>query len=138
MITGINLLIKQASISNYISGDEIKIKLPIGSIVKTIQIDTSNSELSKFFNITIIHKKETLTVCKLENYMQMDMMLFGKKDILMDEIIVKFTPHINSVYYGKGVLIFDDEIVIRILGGNEEEEEGENEYSRFFFDLGGF
>jgi|TARA_E500000331_G_scaffold9786_1_gene9126 hypothetical protein len=138
MITGINLLIKQASISNYISGDEIKIKLPIGSIVKTIQIDTSNSELSKFFNITIIHKKETLTVCKLENYMQMDMMLFGKKDILMDEIIVKFTPHINSVYYGKGVLIFDDEIVIRILGGNEEEEEGGNEYSRFFFDLGGF
>jgi hypothetical protein len=132
------LLIKQVSINNYISDEEIKVKLPIGSLVKTIQIDTSNSELAKFFNITIIHKKETLTVCKLENYMQMDMMLFGKKDILMDEIIIKLNPHINSVYFGRGVLVFDDEIVIRVLGGNEEEEEGESEYNRFFFDLGGF
>ena len=132
------MLIKQVSINNYVSEEEIKIRLPLGSIVKTIQIDTSNSELAKFFNIAVIHKKETLTVCKLENYMQMDMMLFGQKDILMDEIIVKLTPHINSAYFGKGVLVFDDEIIIRILGGNEEEEEGENEYNRFFFDLGGF
>lgn len=132
------MLIKQVSINNYVSEEEIKIRLPVGSIVKTIQIDTSNSELAKFFNIAVIHKKETLTICKLENYMQMDMMLFGQKDILMDEIIVKLTPHINSAYFGKGVLVFDDEIIIRVLGGNEEEEEGESEYNRFFFDLGGF
>ena len=53
------MLIKQVSINNYISNDEIKIKLPQGSIIKTIQIDTSKSELAKYFNITIIHKKET-------------------------------------------------------------------------------
>jgi len=132
------LLIKQVSINNYISGDEIKIKLPQGSIIKTIQIDTSKSELAKYFNITIIHKKETLTVCKLENYMQMDMMLMGQQDVLMDEIVIKLSPHLNTPYYGKSMLVFDDEIIIRVLGGNEEEEEGENEYNRFFFDLGGF
>jgi hypothetical protein len=132
------LLIKQVSINNYISNDEIKIKLPQGSIIKTIQIDTSNSELAKYFNITIINKKETLTVCKLENYMQMDMMLVGSQNLLMDEIVIKLSPHLNTPYYGKGMLIFDDEIIIRILGGNEEEEEGESEYNRFSFDLGGF
>lgn len=132
------MLIKQVSINNYISNDKIKIKLPQGSIIKTIQIDTSNSELAKYFNITIIHKKETLTVCKLENYMQMDMMLVGQQNVLMDEIVIKLSPHLNTPYYGKGMLVFDDEIIIRVLGGNEEEEEGESEYNQFFFDLGGF
>mgnify|MGYP001440431929 CR=1 FL=1 len=132
---GNSLLLKEVSISDYISDDEIEIEIPVGSNIDTIQIDTTNSRWAKYFNISISNEEQTLTVCKLENQVQMDMMLFGAKSIMMEKIKVSFKPNVNSQYYDKAMIVYGDEIIIRIIGSNEEEE---GEDRPFYFFMGDF
>tara|TARA_Y100000310_G_scaffold322855_1_gene382435 strand:+ start:509 stop:901 length:393 start_codon:yes stop_codon:yes gene_type:complete len=126
------MLVKEFTINNYISNDEIIINLPKGIIIHFLQIDTTTSIWAKYFDLQILQGGILLTTCKLDNPLLTDMLIFNMKNSTIKKLTLIFKPHYSSKAYQKATLVVGDEIIIKIIGQNEEEEEG-GDYSSFFW-----
>ena len=126
------MLVKEFTINNYISNDEIIIKLPKGTIIHFLQIDITNSIWAKYFELQILQGKVLLTTCKLDNPLLNDMLIFNPKAPYIENLTFIFKPHNSSEAYKKATLVVGDEINIKIMSRNDEEENG-GDYSSFFW-----
>ena len=125
------MLVKEFTINNYISNDEIIVKLPKGTIIHFLQIDTTTSIWAKHFDLRILQNGALLTTCKLDNPLLTDMLIFNTNAPPIENLTFIFKPHYSSKAYKKATLVVGDEINIKIIGQNDEEENG-GEYSSYF------
>ena len=126
------MLVKEFTINNYISDDEIIVNLPKGTTVHFLQIDTATSVWAKHFDLQILQGGVLLTTCKLDNPLLTDMLIFNMKNTTIENLTFIFKPHYSSKAYKSATLVVGDEIIIKIIGHNEEEENG-GDYSSYFW-----
>jgi len=125
------MLVKEFTINNYISNDEIIVEMPKGTIIHFLQIDTSTSIWAKYFDLEILQGNILLTTCKLDNPLLTDMLIFNMKNPTIENLTFIFKPNYSSKAYKRTTLVVGDEIIIKVIGQNEEEESG-GDYSSYF------